>query len=70
MLGEVPAQARQGAANGRVTGAVWVNGAAIRELDSDETIPNNPVRVEASRNVKIYAVIVGVGRYTAMPSLK
>ncbi len=58
------------AANGRVTGAVWVNGAAIRELDSDETIPNNPVRVEASRNVKIYAVIVGVGRYTAMPSLK
>ncbi len=56
--------------SGRVTGAVWVNGAAIRELDSDEVIPNDPVRVEASRNVKIYAVIVGVGRYSAMPSLK
>ena len=56
--------------NGRVTGAVWVNGNAIRELDSDEVIPNDPVRVEASRSVKIYAVIVGVGRYTSMPSLK
>ena len=58
------------AANGRVTGAVWVNGAAIRELDSDEVIPNDPVRVEASKNVKIYAVVVGVGRYTSMPTLK
>lgn len=56
--------------SGRVTGAVWVNGAAIRELDSQEAIPNDPVRVEASKNVKIYAVIVGVGRYSAMPSLK
>lgn len=55
---------------GRVSGAVWVNGAAIRELDSDEMIPNDPVRVEASKNVKIYAVVVGVSRYTAMPSLK
>ncbi|MBK9338522.1 MAG: hypothetical protein IPM98_19125 [Lewinellaceae bacterium] len=57
-------------ANGRATGAVWVNGHAIRDLDSDEVIPNDPVRVEASKNVKIYAVIVGVGRYTAMPSLR
>ncbi len=57
-------------ANGRVTGAVWVNGSPIRELDSDEVLPNDPVRVEASKNVKIYAVIVGVGRYTSMPSLK
>ena len=56
--------------NGRVTGAVWVNGAAIRELDSDEIIPNDPVRVDASKNVKIYAVVVGVGRYTSMPTLK
>lgn len=58
------------AANGRVTGAVWVNGHAIRDLDSDEVMPNDPVRIEASKNVKIYAVIVGVGRYTAMPSLR
>ncbi|MCB0534876.1 MAG: caspase family protein [Lewinellaceae bacterium] len=58
------------AANGRVTGAVWVNGAAIRELDSNESMPTDPIRVEASSTVKIYAVVVGVGRYTSMPSLK
>ena len=57
-------------ANGRVYGAVWVNGAPIRELDSDEIIPSNPVKIEASKDVKIYAVIVGVSTYTAMPSLK
>lgn len=57
-------------ADGRVYGAVWVNGAPIRELDSDEIIPSNPVKIEASKNVKIYAVVVGVSRYTAMPSLK
>ncbi|MEQ1746670.1 MAG: caspase family protein [Saprospiraceae bacterium] len=56
--------------DGRANGAVWVNGHAVRDLDSDESVPNNPVRVEASRSVKIYAVIVGVGRYTAMPSLR
>lgn len=57
-------------ANGRANGAVWVNGHAIRDLDSEEAVPNNPVRVEASKSVKIYAVIVGVSRYTAMPSLR
>lgn len=56
--------------NGRVTGAVWVNGAAIRELDSNEAMPNDPVKMEASHDVKIYAVVVGVSRYTSMPSLK
>ncbi len=54
----------------RATGAVWVNGHIMQELDSDEAVPNNPVRVEVTRGVKIYAVIVGVGRYTAMPSLR
>ncbi|MCK6692526.1 MAG: caspase family protein [Thermoanaerobaculia bacterium] len=57
-------------ANGRVYGAVWVNGAPVRELDSDEMVPSDPVRIERSQNVKIYAVVVGVSRYTAMPSLK
>lgn len=57
-------------ANGRVYGAVWVNGAPVRELDSDEIVPSDPVRIERSQNVKIYAVVVGVSRYTAMPSLK
>jgi len=57
-------------ATGRVYGAVWVNGSPIKELDSNEALPTDPVRTETSRNVKIWAVIVGVGRYTAMPSLK
>lgn len=57
-------------ASGRVYGAVWVNGSAVKELDSREEVPADPVRSEASRSVKIWAVVVGVGRYTAMPSLK
>ncbi len=57
-------------ANGRVYGAVWVNGAPVKELDSREQVPSDPVRTENSQNVKIWAVIVGIGRYTAMPSLK
>jgi hypothetical protein len=57
-------------ASGRVYGAVWANGAPIQEMDSNEVIPSDPVKVQASKNVKIYAVVVGIGRYTAMPSLK
>ena len=57
-------------AGGRVYGAVWVNGAAVKELDSQEAIPADPVRMDASKAVKIWAVVVGVGRYTSMPSLK
>ena len=55
---------------GRVYGAVWLNGAAVKELDSKENIPADPVRIDASKTVKIWAVVVGVGRYTGMPSLK
>ncbi len=54
----------------RVTNAVWVNGHVMHEIDAEEAMPNDPVRVEPTRGVKIYAVIVGVGRYTAMPSLR
>jgi hypothetical protein len=57
-------------ASGRVYGAVWLNGAPVKELDSNEEVPDDPVRIEPSKNVKIWAVIVGVGRYSAMPSLK
>lgn len=57
-------------ATGRVYGAVWVNGNIIKELDSKESVPTTPVMVDVDTRVKIYAVIVGVGRYTAMPSLK
>jgi Caspase domain len=47
-----------------------VNGSPVKELDSDENVPADPVVVEATRGVKIWAVVVGVGKYTAMPSLK
>jgi hypothetical protein len=57
-------------ATGRVYGAVWVNGSPVKELDSDESVPSEPVRAEQNRGVKIWAVVVGVGKYTAMPSLK
>jgi len=57
-------------ASGRVYGAVWVNGSPVKEMDSNENIPTDPIRTDNSQNVKIWAVVVGVGRYTAMPSLK
>jgi hypothetical protein len=57
-------------ATGRVYGAVWVNGSMVKELDSQEDVPADPVRVEKNMGVKIWAVVVGVGKYTAMPSLK
>ena len=56
--------------NKRAYGAVWVNGKPIKELDSHEDVPSDPVYMESTRNVKIWAVIVGVGNYTAMPSLR
>ncbi|HND88992.1 MAG TPA: caspase family protein, partial [Saprospiraceae bacterium] len=57
-------------ASGRVHGAVWVNGSPVRDMDSNEEVPSDPIRSEASQSVKIWAVVVGVSRYTAMPSLK
>ena len=57
-------------ASGRVYGAVWAAGAPVRELDSDEVMPSDPVKIEPTTDVKIWAVVVGVGRYTSMPSLK
>lgn len=55
---------------GRVYGAVWVNGSPVQELDSQESVPEEPVKMEPTKSVRIYAVVVGVGKYTAMPSLK
>ncbi len=57
-------------ASGRVYGAVWASGAPVRELDSDEVMPSDPVKFEPSTEVKIWALAVGVGRYTSMPNLK
>jgi hypothetical protein len=57
-------------ATGRVYGAVWVNGSMVKELDSREEVPSDPVRIDKNMGVKIWAVVVGVGKYTAMPSLR
>lgn len=57
-------------ANGRTYGAVWLNGSIVQELDSSEEIPEESVAVENSSDVKIWAVVVGVGKYTSMPTLK
>jgi len=57
-------------ATGRVYGAVWVNGSPVKELDADEALPSEPVKSDQNRGVKIWAVVVGVGKYTSMPSLK
>ncbi|MCC7244612.1 MAG: caspase family protein [Saprospiraceae bacterium] len=56
--------------SGRVYGAVWVNGSPVKELDADEAMPTEPVKMESSQSVRIWAVVVGVSKYTAMPSLK
>jgi hypothetical protein len=57
-------------ASGRVYGAVWVNGSPVQELDSREQMPTGPVRTENTSNVRIYAVVVGVGKYQTMPTLQ
>lgn len=57
-------------ATGRTYGAVWVNGSMVKELDSQEEVPSDPVRMDRDKGVKIWAVVVGVGKYTSMPSLK
>ncbi len=56
--------------SGRVYGAVWLYGSPVRELDSQEDVPTEAVNVEASKNVKIWALCVGVGRYEHMPTLR
>jgi hypothetical protein len=56
--------------NGRVYGAVWMNGGVVSELDSRETVPTSPVKIDKNLGVKVWAVVVGVGKYSSMPSLK
>ncbi|HLP95084.1 MAG TPA: caspase family protein [Saprospiraceae bacterium] len=57
-------------ASGRMYSAVWVNGSPIEELDADNTIPGEPVRADYNREVKTWAVVVGVGKYMSVPALK
>ncbi len=57
--------------SGRVLGAIWEYGSPLREIEpNQETIPSEVVNVEHNSDVKIWAVVVGVARYTHMPVLK
>jgi hypothetical protein len=57
-------------ASGSVYSAVWVNGYPIKELDSDAAVPSEPFRAGQKQAVKIWAVVVGVAKYTTIPRLK
>jgi hypothetical protein len=56
--------------NGRILSAIWDYGRPVGEIPSSSKITETPVEIERSADVKIWAVVVGVGRYTTMPVLK
>jgi hypothetical protein len=57
-------------ATGRVYGAVWVNGSPIQELNPIQTMPVvTPAPTVRTDDVRIFAVVVGVGKYLTMPAL-
>ena len=58
-------------ANGRVFGGVWNYGKVVGELsDGDKNMEKLAVEADVDKQVKIWAVVVGVGRYSHMPALK
>ncbi|MEO1513617.1 MAG: caspase family protein [Bacteroidota bacterium] len=58
-------------AAGRVLGANWNYGTPVRQIDVEqETVPTHTVSVDRDDKVKIWAVVVGVARYSHMPVLK
>ena len=56
--------------NGRVLGAIWEYGRPTGELPANNKAVTTIVEVDKDPAVKIWAVVVGVGRYTTMPNLK
>ena len=57
--------------NGKVLGAVWDYGTPIDDLsDPDELLAQEYVAVDQNDEIKIWAVVVGVARYSHMPVLK
>lgn len=56
--------------NGRIVSAMWEYGRPIGDIPSSSKITSAAVDVDKSSEVKIWAVVVGVGRYTTMPVLK
>ena len=56
--------------NGRIVSAMWEYGRPIGDMPSNSKITNTSVDIDKSSEVKIWAVVVGVGRYVSMPVLK
>lgn len=55
---------------GRTLGAYWQDGKVMKVLNSVQNVPDEIVEVNRSSEVKIWSIIVGVGRYNHMPALK
>lgn len=56
--------------NGRVLGAEFSQGQIVREIvPQDSKVASKPVRVVKDPDVKIWSVVVGVGKYKTMPKL-
>jgi len=57
--------------SGLVYGAIWKHGEAVKQLHSKkEFVLNENVQVDVNKEVKIWALIVGISRYEHMPALK
>lgn len=57
--------------DGRVIGAEWVLGRAVKRLESGQmAVGKEHIEIDKNKEVKIWSVIVGVGRYPHMQSLK
>ncbi|MCB0661157.1 MAG: caspase family protein [Saprospiraceae bacterium] len=58
-------------ASGKARGGLWRNGKMVGEMKPvREQVKEKPVAVDYSDEVKIWAVVVGVGRYQHMPALR
>ncbi len=56
--------------DGRTIGAMWKYGKMIKVIDDDTGVIDEYVEVDKDSEVKVWAVIVGIGRYRHMQSLK
>jgi len=56
--------------NGNILNALWDKGKVVKQIDNISNIPEEIVEVDVDNEVKIWSVIVGVSRYTHMPTLK
>jgi hypothetical protein len=55
---------------GRVYGGIWEYGNPIRELQSMSNLPKEHIEKITDADVRVWALVVGVGRYAHMPTLK